>query len=56
MVELREARKAAAKIGLGLQYVLKEARVFDIWSKLGPIILSASCGMLKCWFSPIMIE
>jgi predicted nucleotidyltransferase component of viral defense system len=40
MVELREARKTAAKIGLGLQYVLKEARVFDIWSKLSPIILS----------------
>jgi len=40
MVELREARKIAAKIGLGLQYVLKEARVFDIWSKLSPIILS----------------
>jgi len=42
MVELREARRAAAKIGLGLQYVLKEARIFDIWSKLGPIILSDS--------------
>jgi len=42
MVELRVARKAAAKIGLGLQYVLKEARVFDIWLKLGPIILSDS--------------
>jgi predicted nucleotidyltransferase component of viral defense system len=40
MVELREARKSAAKIGLGLQYVLKEARVFDIWSKLSPIMLS----------------
>ncbi|MCS4541222.1 MAG: nucleotidyl transferase AbiEii/AbiGii toxin family protein [Euryarchaeota archaeon] len=40
MVELREARKIAAKIGLGLQYVLKEARVFDIWAKLSPIILS----------------
>lgn len=40
MVELREARKTAAKIGLGLQYVLKEARVFDIWSKLSPIALS----------------
>jgi len=42
MVELRVARKAAARIELGLQYVLKEARVFDIWSKLGPIILSDS--------------
>lgn len=42
MVELRVARKAAATIGLGLQYVLKEARVFDIWSKLGPITLSES--------------
>ncbi|MEM2914447.1 MAG: nucleotidyl transferase AbiEii/AbiGii toxin family protein [Candidatus Bathyarchaeia archaeon] len=40
MVELREARKTAAKIGLGLQYVLKEARVFDIWAKLSPVILS----------------
>jgi len=40
MVELREARKIAAKIGLGLQYVLKEARVFDILAKLSPIILS----------------
>jgi len=40
MVELREARKIAAKIGLGLQYVLKEARVFDIWSKLSPCVLS----------------
>jgi len=32
MVELREARKASARIGLGLQYVLKEARIFDVWS------------------------
>jgi predicted nucleotidyltransferase component of viral defense system len=40
MVELREARKTAARIGLGLQYVLKEARVFDVWSKLSPVILS----------------
>jgi len=40
MVELREARRAAARIGLGLQYVLKEARVFHILSKLSPVILS----------------
>jgi predicted nucleotidyltransferase component of viral defense system len=40
MVELREARKVASKIGLGLQYVLKEARVFDIWAKLSPVIIS----------------
>ncbi len=40
MVELREARKTAARIGLGLQYILKETRVFGIWSKLSPIILS----------------
>jgi len=40
MVELREARQAAAKVGIGLQYVLKEARVFDIWSKICPAFLS----------------
>jgi len=40
MVELREARKIAAKIGLGLQYVLKEARIFDVWKTLGPVIFS----------------
>jgi predicted nucleotidyltransferase component of viral defense system len=40
MVELREARKIAASIGLGLQYVLKEARIFDIWSRLSPIVMS----------------
>jgi len=40
MVELREARKIAAATGLGLQYVLKEARVFDIWARLSPIALS----------------
>jgi len=40
MVELGEARKIAAKTGLGLQYVLKEARVFEIWTKLSPLILS----------------
>lgn len=42
MVELREARKIAAKIGLGLQYVLKEARIFDVWKTLGPVIFSAT--------------
>jgi len=40
MVELREARKIASSSGLGLQYVLKEARVFDIWGKLSPLIMS----------------
>lgn len=40
MVELREAQQAAARTGLGMQYVLKEARVFDIWSKICPIMLS----------------
>jgi hypothetical protein len=36
MVELREARKIASSSGLGLQYVLKEARVLDIWGKAEP--------------------
>jgi len=40
MVELREARKIASSSGLGLQYVLKEARVFDIWRKLSPLVMS----------------
>lgn len=40
MVSLREARQAAAKTGIGLQYVMKEARVFDIWSKICRVILS----------------
>jgi predicted nucleotidyltransferase component of viral defense system len=40
MVELREARKIASSSGLGLQYVLKEARVFDIWRRLSPLIMS----------------
>ena len=40
MVDLREARRAAARVGLGLQYVLKEYRVFDIWSRLSPWLLS----------------
>jgi len=44
MVDLREARRAAAKIGLGLQYVLKEARVFDIWERLSPLWLSTDKG------------
>ncbi|MGI0045727.1 MAG: nucleotidyl transferase AbiEii/AbiGii toxin family protein [Nitrosotalea sp.] len=42
MVSLREARQAAAKTGIGLQYVMKEARVFDIWAKISPAILSSS--------------
>ena len=40
MVELREAQQAAARTGIGMQYVLKEARVFDIWSNICPIMLS----------------
>ncbi len=40
MVELREARQAAARTGIGIQYILKEARVFDIWSKMCPVMLS----------------
>ena len=40
MVELRKAQQAAARTGIGMQYVLKEARVFDIWSKICPIMLS----------------
>jgi hypothetical protein len=40
MVELREARKIAARTGLGLQYVLKEYRIFDIWSRISPVLLS----------------
>jgi hypothetical protein len=40
MVSLREAQHAAAKSGIGLQYVLKESRVFDIWSKICPVFLS----------------
>lgn len=40
MVELFEARKIAARIGLGLQYVLKEDRIFAIMKSLSPIILS----------------
>lgn len=41
MVSLREARQAAARTGIGLQYVMKEARVFDIWAKICPDILSS---------------
>lgn len=40
MVSLREARQAAAKTGIGLEYVLKEARVFDIWSKICSTFIS----------------
>ena len=42
MVELREARQAVARTGIGMQYVLKEARVFDIWRKICPIMLSGA--------------
>ncbi len=40
MVELREAQQAAARTRIRMQYVLKEARVFDIWSKTCPVMLS----------------
>lgn len=40
MVSKREAQQAAARSGIGLQYVLKESRVFDIWSKICPAFLS----------------
>jgi len=40
MVELLEARRVAARTGLGLQYVLKEARVFDIWGRLSSLTFS----------------
>lgn len=40
MVSLREARQASAKSGIGLQYVMKEFRVFHIWEKICPAFLS----------------
>lgn len=40
MVELRQAQQAAARTGIGMQYVLKEARIFEIWNKICPIMLS----------------
>ena len=40
MVSKREAQQAAAKTGIGLQYVMKESRVFDIWSKICPAFFS----------------
>lgn len=39
-LSIREINQAAAKVGIGRQYILKEARVFDIWSKICPAILS----------------
>jgi len=51
MVDLRAARQAAAKTGIGLQYVMKEARVFDIWTKICPVILSkeiSSSAIILC--------
>lgn len=51
MVELREARRIASTTGLGLQYVLKEARVFDIWGKLSPLVMSGkvkSTAIIVC--------
>lgn len=42
MVELRDARKIASSMGLGLQYVLKEAKVFDIWGRLSPLVMSGT--------------
>jgi hypothetical protein len=40
MVSLREINQAAARTGIGRQYILKEVRVFDIWSKICPVFLS----------------
>lgn len=39
-LNLRIMQQAAATAGIGLQYVMKEARVFDIWNRLTPVILS----------------
>lgn len=39
-LNFREVRRAAARTGIGLQYVMKEARVFDIWQRLGTVIAS----------------
>lgn len=40
-MDVRELRRAAARTGIGLQYVMKEARVFDIWQRLSPVIVSS---------------
>lgn len=40
-VRLGAARLAAIRSGIGLQYVLKEARVFDVLERLCPVLLSA---------------
>ena len=40
MVDMQEARQAIARTGIGMQYVLKEARVFDIWGRICPVMLS----------------
>lgn len=39
MVNIFEARKLAVRNGLGLQYVLKEFRIFDILQKIKPLFL-----------------
>lgn len=39
-LSMREINQAAARTGIGRQYILKEVRVFDIWSKICPALLS----------------
>lgn len=39
-LSMREINQAAARTGIGRQYVLKEVRVFDIWSRICPALLS----------------
>ncbi|HEX9845920.1 MAG TPA: nucleotidyl transferase AbiEii/AbiGii toxin family protein [Candidatus Nitrosotenuis sp.] len=39
-LSIREINQAAARTGIGRQYILKEVRVFDIWSKICPALLS----------------
>ncbi|HIE41362.1 MAG TPA: hypothetical protein EYP80_01735 [Candidatus Aenigmarchaeota archaeon] len=39
MVSIFEARKLAVRYGLGLQYILKEFRIFDILQKIKPLFL-----------------
>jgi len=39
-LDFRIIQRSAAATGIGLQYVMKEARVFDVWNRLIPIVLS----------------
>lgn len=39
-LDARLIRRAAARSGMGLQYVMKEAHVFDVWHSLSPVIAS----------------